>query len=87
MMHLARKFASHVLPGVIKPLRVLWNEIIAFTFFVLAVVAAPSLWRTARSFDGGAESFFRLLLTGAFAIVMLCFGVGSLRRARKISRS
>jgi hypothetical protein len=87
MMELVRKFVGHVLPGVMRPLRILWNEIIAFVFFALAAIATPSAWRTAKTYDGDAESFFRMLLTGLFALVMLCFGVGSWRRARKIARS
>ena len=87
MMELARKFVTHVLPGVIRPLRVLWNEIIAFVFFTLAAVSLPSAYRTLKNFNGDADSFFRLLLTGFFALVMIGFGIGSIRRARKISRT
>ena len=84
---MVRKFLSHVLPGVIKPLHILWNEIIGFLFVVLAGLAVPSLLRNIRSFAGSAEDFFRVLLPVAFVLVMVGFGIGSFRRARKISRS
>ncbi len=81
-----KKFAQHVLPGVIKPLRVLWNEFIAFLFFALAVLAVPSAYRSVKSFDGDAQGLFRILLSSGFALIMLIFGVTSFLRARKISR-
>lgn len=82
-----RQFLHHVVPGVIRPLRVLWNEIIGFVFLALAVWAVPSTLRAIREFQGDAESFFRILLAGLFAVLMIWFGVGSFLRARRISRS
>ena len=82
-----RKFLSHVMPGIIRPLRVLWNEIIGFIFLVLAVWAIPSAVRNARDFDGDAESFFRVVLSFSFAGLMTYFGIASFLRARRISRS
>jgi len=87
MIAKARQFVSCVLPGIIRPLRVLWNEVIGFVFLALAVWAIPSTVRSIREFKGDADSFFRLILSGIFALIMLCFGISSFRRARKISRS
>lgn len=81
-----KKFVQHVVPGVIKPMRVLWNEFIAFVFFALAVLSVPSAYRSVKSFDGDAQSLFRILLSSGFALIMLIFGVTSFLRARKISR-
>ena len=82
-----RQFLHYVVPGVIRPLRVLWNEIIGFVFLALAAWAVPSTLRAIREFQGDAESFFRILLAGLFAVLMIWFGVGSFLRARRISRS
>jgi hypothetical protein len=87
MGRLISKFLHHVLPGVVRPLHVLWNEIIGFLFLVLAAMAVPSLIRTVRAFEGDAEGLFRIVLTVLFALVMVYFGVASFLRARKISRS
>ena len=76
-----------MLPGVIKPIRVLWNEVIGFVFLAIAAWAIPSVYRDVRSFDGDGESLFRLLLTSLFALMMAWFGVSSFLRARRISRS
>jgi hypothetical protein len=82
-----RKFLGYVMPGIIRPLRVLWNEIIGFIFLVLAVWAIPSAVRNMREFDGDAESFFRVVLSLSFAGLMAGFGIASFLRARRISRS
>ncbi|MCW5976571.1 MAG: hypothetical protein KIT09_00765 [Bryobacteraceae bacterium] len=82
-----RQFVQHVVPGVVRPMRVLWNEIIGFVFLALAVWAVPSTIRAAREFDGDADSFFRVVLAGLFAALMIGFGVTSFLRARRISRS
>jgi ABC-type transport system involved in cytochrome c biogenesis permease subunit len=82
-----KKFFQHVLPSVIKPLRVLWNEIIGFLFLAFAVWAIPSAYRHIRDFKGDPDSLFRLILSCLFALLMIYFGVSSFMRARKISRS
>jgi hypothetical protein len=80
---MVRQFLQHVIPGILKPARVLWNEIIGFFFIVLGVWF---LWGVFRAWqeNGGAV---RAGLTGCFALLMLYFGVTSFLRARKISRS
>jgi succinate dehydrogenase hydrophobic anchor subunit len=82
-----RQFLQHVLPAVIRPLRVMWNQIIGFLFLVLAAWAIPRGVRSVREFDGNIESFFRLLLTSVFIVTMAGFGIYSFWRARKAARS
>jgi hypothetical protein len=83
----AGRFVNHVVPAVIKPMRVLWNEIIGFFFFVLAAMAIPSTWRNLQSFLHGEASIFRFLLPAAFASVLIYFAISSFFRARKINKS
>lgn len=85
-MGLTNKFLHHVVPGVIKPLRILWNEMIGFLFIVLGLLALPSIVRGMREFDGSGDAFFRVGLAVIFLLVMSYFGVSSFWRARKISR-
>lgn len=82
----ARQLLAHVVPAVIRPLRVLWNQVIGFVFLVLALWAIPSVLRSVREFDGDAESFFRVLLTGLFIVMMAGFSLSSFRRAHRASR-
>lgn len=81
------QFFFHVVPQVIRPMRVLWHEIIGFVFLCLAVWAIPSTIRAIREYQGDAESVFRVALAGLFSVFMLWFGLTSFLRARKISRS
>jgi hypothetical protein len=81
------QFIGHVLPGVMRPLRVLWNEIIGFIFIALAVSATPSAFRHLRDYNGNSETLFRAVLSLFFAGLMTYFGISSFLRARKISRS
>ena len=87
MFSKGKQLFQHIVPGVIKPLHILWNEVIGFLFLVLALITVPSLVRHYRSFNGDAESLFRMGLTATFALIMLFFGVSSFRRAKKIGRS
>jgi hypothetical protein len=84
---LVNRFLGHVLPGIIRPMHALWNEVIGFVFIVLAIWAAPSAWRNIRMVDGNSESFFKAAISVAFALLMVYFGISSFLRARKISRS
>jgi len=87
MFSTARKFAGHVIPQVIRPLRVLWNEVIGFVFLVLAVLFAIGSRRVLTEYNGSAESTVKLGATVLFVVLMFWFGVTSFLRARRISRS
>jgi hypothetical protein len=75
-------FVSHVVPGVMRPMRVLWNEIIGFLFVVIAV---PVVFGAFRAYQAGDSK--RILIAGGFGAMLLYFGVTSFLRARRISRS
>ncbi len=87
MGELISKFLRHVLPGVVRPLHALWNEVIGFLFIVFTVVAAFYVVRAVRNFDGEVEGLVRIVLPALFGLVMGYFGVSSFLRARKITRS
>jgi hypothetical protein len=86
-----REFARHIIPAVIKPARTLWNEFIAFLFFVFAVILGFRTATLVREFGNASASdsgaLFRLVMMGFFTLLMLWFGLTSYLRARKISRS
>jgi predicted CDP-diglyceride synthetase/phosphatidate cytidylyltransferase len=87
MGQLISKFLRHVLPGVIRPLHALWNEVIGFLFIVFAVVAGFYVIRAVRNFEGDIEGLVHIVFPALFGLVMGYFGVSSFVRARKISRS
>ena len=83
---------KHVVPAVLKPARTLWNEVIGFVFFCLAVYCGSGIVRAYIKLGGAppdqaAGELFRLVLSALGTILMLYFGVTSFLRARKISRS
>jgi len=61
--------------------------LIGFIFCVLAVSPLPWAVRSVREFDGSAGAFFRIAIVFIFAGVMAAFGIASLLKARRISRS
>jgi hypothetical protein len=84
MFALAGKFLHHILPAIVRPIRILWNQLIGFIFLVLAGFVALATWQRAAA---GSQA---LLITAAgfgFAVFLASFGVASLWQARKISRS
>jgi hypothetical protein len=82
-----RKFLGFVLPGVIKPLHALWNQVIGFLFLCFTILAGFYAFRALRAFTGDAEGLFRIVVPGFFAMVMAFFAFTSFWKARKISRS
>lgn len=86
-MRLAAQFFKHIVPGVIKPIRVLWNEIIGFLFLVLAAFVTLSSYRRARTYEGDVGELLLLIAYFLFAALLAYYGVSSFLKARKISRS
>jgi hypothetical protein len=87
-----RQFVKHVVPAVLKPARTLWNEVIGFVFFCLAVYCGSGMVRAYLQLGGAPPDqatghLFRLVLSALATVLMLYFGVTSFLRARKISRS
>ena len=82
MFSMVKKFFGHLVPGVIRPLQVLWNQVIGFFFLVLAVLPLHAIVR-----DWGKDDTLpRVALEISFAALMAGFGIHSFLRARKISK-
>jgi hypothetical protein len=81
------KFVSHVVPGIIRPLHALWNEVIGFLFLVFAALSGFYVFRAVRNFNGDIDGLGRILFPALFGLVMAYFGISSFLKARKISRS
>lgn len=86
MFSAGKQFFRHVIPAVVKPVRVLWNEVIGFIFLAFGVLAGFNTW---RNYTGGqnAGNVAILLMGGGFTTMLLYFGITSFLRARRISRS
>ena len=82
MFSTAKRFLGYVIPGVIRPIHILWNQVIGFFFIVLALVPVPSAIRNFGKQGSGPHLF----LTIPFVLLMGWFGISSFWRARKISK-
>jgi hypothetical protein len=87
MAGIVNKFVSHVMPGVIRPLRVLWNEVIGFLFVVFALYAGASAISSIRQLDTPGRNPLKVGLSIFFGLWMAYFAITSFLRARRISRS
>jgi hypothetical protein len=83
----AGKFAKHVVPHVVKPARVVWNQVIGVLFLVFGVPAVFKAVSFYRTMDSDPQSSGRFALSAVFGFIMLAFGIGSFLRARRIARS
>lgn len=81
----AKRFAQHVVPEVVRPARVIWNQAIGALFFVLATPALFKAIQLYRTLDTDPNGSFRLAVALIFVAVMLFFGINSFLRARRIA--
>jgi len=77
---MAKKFLGHVIPGIARPIHILWNQVIGFVFIVLAIVFG---FRVVH----GKEPLQLQLVGALFVLLIAWFGVSSFLKARKISKS
>ncbi len=82
-----KKFFQAVVPGVVKPLHSLWNEVLGFLFLAIAALLVRPMWRGYREIQTDSAHVVKFLLSVFFFAVMLFFGLQAFWKARKISRS
>lgn len=82
--HHAQTFARTVVPEVMRPARVIWNQAIGAIFLVLAVPAVFKAIQVLREEQKDEHSVFVLILSAIFSGVMIAFGIASLMKARRI---
>lgn len=84
-MGMISEFQRHIVPAVIKPLRVVWNQSIAFLFLSLTVIGAFMVYREFHRRED-LDAALALVLGGLFVGMMAFYAVSSLLKARRISR-
>ncbi len=77
----AHRFAKHVVPEVIRPARIIWNQAIGGLFLILFLFSLLSGINYYRQ-----ENPAGLALCSTFAAVMGFFAVASFWKARKLGR-
>jgi hypothetical protein len=76
------KFVKHVVPAAVKPLHTLWHEVLGFVFLSFAGMAGFRMWREADTM-----SPVKFIMIGVFIAVTAGYGISSILKARRISRS
>jgi len=87
MASLTKTFFRTVVPSILKPLRTLWNEVMAFAFFAGAVLFGSAAYREHLKVEQDKSSVWMVLLPAFACIIFVIFGLQSYLKARKISRS
>jgi len=77
----AQRFAQHVVPEVVRPARVIWNQAIGAVFFLFAAVAFGYSYNYYQQNNPVAFGFAIV-----FGLVMGFFSLTSFLQARKIAR-
>ena len=75
----ARKFAQHVVPEVVRPARIIWNQAIGGVFLLLALYFLAYAGTHSHNVAGMIGGIF-------LGLLMMFFCVGSFLKARRISR-
>ncbi|MGA7410315.1 MAG: hypothetical protein WBW33_07505 [Bryobacteraceae bacterium] len=87
----ARNFVKHVVPHVVKPARIVWNQVIGAAFLLVAVVLFSRIYIFYKEIQSdphqGTGSLIMAIFGLAFAILLAGYGLSSFLRARRISRS
>jgi predicted phage tail protein len=82
----ARQFAQHVVPEVVKPARVIWNQAIGAIFILFAVLFFGNAVRYYTDLHANSHNGLALAFSIFLGAVMAIFGVASLLKARRIGR-
>jgi len=83
MFSTAKKFLEHVLPSVIRPIHIVWNQAIGLVFIVLALFPIHAITRDWGKPGTGP----RLAVELIFGLLMAGYGIHAFWKARKISKS
>lgn len=75
----AKRFAQHVVPEVVRPARVIWNQAIGALFLLFTV---SFIWYAISHKQNPAGMFFGIFL----GVVMGFFSLTSFLKARRIAR-
>jgi ABC-type dipeptide/oligopeptide/nickel transport system permease subunit len=82
----ARKFAQHVVPEVVRPARIIWNQAIGAIFLLFALLFFGNATRYLSGLGSDSRNGVALAFSLFLGILMAIFGVSSFLKARRISR-
>jgi uncharacterized membrane protein len=82
----AQKFAQHVVPEVVRPARIIWNQAIGGVFLLFALLFLSAAFRYFDSKTGVIQNPVGLGFSIFLGLLMAVFGISSFLKARRIGR-
>jgi hypothetical protein len=82
----ARKFVQHVVPEVVRPARIIWNQAIGAIFLLFALLFFGNATRYFNGLGSNSRNGVALGFSLFLGILMAIFGISSFLKARRISR-
>ncbi len=82
----AKKFATHVVPEVVRPARIIWNQAIGGIFMLFALLFFGYAVKYVRAWNTPTSNPVALAFSAFLGAVMLFFGIGSFRTAKRIGQ-
>jgi len=82
----AKKFAAHVVPEVVRPARIIWNQAIGGIFLLFAILFFGYSFKYLRAINTPASNPVALAFSVFLGLVMLFFGWSSFRTAKRIGQ-
>jgi hypothetical protein len=84
---MVKRFLNTVIPSILKPLQVLWNQLLGFLFLAFGIVVGSRVVRTWLKPEWTSDDLTAILLGGGLAVTLIGYGMHAVLRARKISRT
>ncbi len=82
----AKRFATHVVPEVVRPARIIWNQAIGGIFLLFSLLFFGYAVKYLRDWNTAASNPVALVFSAFLGAVMLFFGIGSFRTAKRIGQ-
>lgn len=82
----AKRFAQHVVPEVVRPARVIWNQAIGGIFILFAVLFLGNAFRYYDGKTHAPNNSVALVFSIFLGAIMAYFGIASFLKARRIAR-
>jgi hypothetical protein len=82
----AQRFAQHVVPEVVRPARVIWNQAIGGLFLIFTVFFLSMAVNYYRSTEADTKNGIGFWFSMFLGVIMAWFCISSFRSARRISR-
>ncbi len=82
----ARKFAQHMVPHVVRPAQIIWNQAIGAVFLLVAMGVFSSAYKYSKTLSTNPGSRIGFGFAIFFGAILAFYGIASFMKARRIAR-